>query len=135
MTFTNGQTKETLENDMWQVLRDLKADRIGHAVHALPDPVLMKYLAEHQVGIESNLTSNVQTSTVPDYASHPLKTFLEHGIPATINTDDPGISAIDIYYEYQMAVEKVGLSVNRSAKHNTTRWQWHFYQKRKSRRW
>ena len=96
---------------MWQVLRDLKADRIGHAVHALPDPKLMEYLAEYQIGIESNLTSNVQTSTVPDYASHPLKTFLEHGIPATINTDDPGISAIDISYEYKMAVEKVGLSV------------------------
>ena len=96
---------------MWQVLRDLKADRIGHAVHAVEDPALMEYLAEHQVGVESNLTSNVQTSTVPDYASHPLKTFLEHGIPATINTDDPGISAIDISYEYQMAVEKAGLSV------------------------
>jgi adenosine deaminase len=71
----------------------------------------MDYLAEQANSTESNLTSNVQTSTVPDYASHPLKTFLEHGIPATINTDDPGISAIDISYEYQMAVEKVGLSL------------------------
>lgn len=105
---------------VWQALRELGADRIGHAVHALSDPKLMDYLAEHQVGIESNLTSNVQTSTVPDYASHPLKTFLEHGIPATINTDDPGISAIDISYEYQMAVEQVGLSVEQvnKAQHN-----------------
>ncbi|MHB8806798.1 MAG: adenosine deaminase [Anaerolineaceae bacterium] len=105
---------------VWQALRELGAERIGHAVHALPDPELMDYLAEHQVGIESNLTSNVQTSTVPDYASHPLKTFLEHGIPATINTDDPGISAIDISYEYQMAVEQVGLSMEqvRQVQHN-----------------
>jgi adenosine deaminase len=105
---------------VWQALRELGAERIGHAVHALPDPALMEYLAEHQVGIESNLTSNVQTSTVPDYASHPLKTFLEHGIPATINTDDPGISAIDISYEYQMAVEQVGLSMEQvhQAQHN-----------------
>ena len=95
---------------VWQAIRELKAKRIGHAVTAVQDPALMDYLAEHQIGIESNLTSNVQTSTVPDYASHPLKTFLEHGIPATINTDDPGISAIDINYEYDMAVEKVGLS-------------------------
>lgn len=108
MTFTNGQTKGTLENDMWQVLRDLKAERIGHAQ---TDPALMDYLKEHQIGIESDLTSNVQTSTVPDYASHPLKVFLEHGIPATINTDNPGISAIDISYEYQMAVKKVGSTV------------------------
>ena len=105
---------------MWQVLRDLKAERIGYAVRALPDPALRDYLAEHQIGIESNLTSNVQTSTVRDYASHPLKTFLEHGISATINTDDPGISAIDISYEYKMAVEKVGLSVEQvhQAQHN-----------------
>ncbi len=95
---------------VWQAIRELKAERIGHAVTAVKDPALMDYLAEHQIGIESNLTSNVQTSTVPDYASHPFKTFLEHGIPATINTDDPGISAIDINYEYDMAVEKAGLS-------------------------
>jgi len=117
MALTNGQTKETLENDMWQTLRELGGERIGHAVHAMTDLALMDYLAEHQVGIESNLTSNVQTSTVPDDASHPLKVFLEHGIPATINTDDPGISAIDISYEYKMAVEKVGLSLKCSALH------------------
>jgi len=105
---------------VWQALQELGAERIGHAVHAVEDPALMDYLAEHQIGIESNLTSNVQPSTVPDYASHPLKTFLEHGIPATINTDDPGISAIDIAYEYEMAVTKVGLNMEqvRQAQHN-----------------
>lgn len=96
---------------VWQALNELGAERIGHAVHAVQDPALLDYLAEQQIGIESNLTSNVQTSTVPSYAAHPLKTFLEHGIPATINTDDPGISAIDIAYEYQMAVEEVGLTL------------------------
>ncbi len=95
---------------VWQALQELGAERIGHAVHAVEDPALLDHLAQQHIGIESNLTSNVQTSTVPDYASHPLKTFMEHGIPATINTDDPGISAIDISYEYRMAVEEVGLS-------------------------
>lgn len=46
MDLTNGQTKETLENDMWQVLRDLKTERI---VHAQTDPALMDYLADHQI--------------------------------------------------------------------------------------
>ena len=73
---------------------DLKAERIGHAVYALKDPALLDYLAEHNIGVESSLTSNVQTSTVADYASHPISTFLRHGIAATINTDDPGISAV-----------------------------------------
>lgn len=81
---------------VWQAIRELGAERIGHAVRAPEDPALMAYLAERRIGIESNLTSNVQTSTVPDYARHPLRQFLESGIPATINSDDPGISAITL---------------------------------------
>jgi adenosine deaminase len=41
---------------------------------------------------------------------HPLKTFLAAGIPATINTDDPGISAIDLPYEYNVAAPQAGLT-------------------------
>ncbi|MCB8924374.1 MAG: adenosine deaminase [Ardenticatenaceae bacterium] len=95
---------------VWQAIRELGATRIGHAVRAVDDPALMDYLAENRIGVEMNLTSNVQTSTVPNYASHPLKTMLEHGILATINTDDPGISAIDLPFEYQVAVAQAGLS-------------------------
>ena len=95
---------------VWQAIRELGATRIGHAVHAVDDPALMDYLTENGIGVEMNLTSNVQTSTVPNYASHPLKTMLEHGILATINTDDPGISAIDLPFEYQVAVAQAGLS-------------------------
>jgi adenosine deaminase len=96
-------------HSVWQALRELGAERIGHAVHAPEDPALMDYLAEHAIGIESNLTSNVQTSTVPDYASHPLRLFLEAGIPATINSDDPGISAITLRHEYEIAAPATGL--------------------------
>ena len=95
---------------IWQAIRGLGAERIGHGVAAIKDPALMDYLAEQQIGIESNLTSNVQTSTVADYAGHPLRFFLEDGLLATINTDDPGISGIDLPYEYQMAATRVHLS-------------------------
>lgn len=94
---------------VWQAIRGLGAERIGHAVHAPEDPELIDYLAKARLPIESNLTSNVQTSTVPDYASHPLKFFLERGICATINTDDPGISAIDLNYELTVAAPLGGL--------------------------
>jgi len=105
---------------VWQALLGLGAERIGHAVNAPQDPRLLDYLAEHQIGIESNLTSNVQTSTVASYASHPLKLFLERGLLATINTDDPGISAIDLHYEYEVAAPAAGLSPDqiRQAQHN-----------------
>ncbi len=95
---------------IWQAIRELGAERIGHAVHAPDDPILMDYILDHEVGIECNLTSNVQTSTVADYPSHPMKLFMEKGLLATINTDDPGISAIDLHYEYEIAAPKAGLT-------------------------
>ena len=87
----------------------LGATRIGHAVRAVEDPAVMDLLRERRIGIEANLTSNVQTSTVPDYASHPLKKFLEAGLLATINTDDPGISGIDLAHELDVAAPAAGL--------------------------
>jgi len=87
----------------------LGATRIGHAVRAAEDPAVMDLLRDRRIGIEANLTSNVQTSTVPDYASHPLRHFLEAGLLATINTDDPGISAIDLRHELDVAAPAAGL--------------------------
>jgi adenosine deaminase len=79
-------------------------------VTAIQDPGLMNFLAEREIGVECNLTSNVQTSTVRDYASHPMREFLERGVLATLNTDDPGISGIDLPYEYNVAAPAAGLS-------------------------
>ncbi len=86
------------------------ASRIGHGLSAIEDPALMEYLFKHQVGIECNLTSNIQTSIVSDYAHHPLHKFLEMGLLATINTDDPGISAITIRHEYEVAAPQAGIT-------------------------
>jgi adenosine deaminase len=95
---------------VWLAIQALGAVRIGHAVRAAEDPALLDFMKEKHIGIEANLTSNVQTTTVSDYASHPLRSFLEHGLLATINTDDPGISGIDIIHEYEVAAPAAGLS-------------------------
>ena len=96
---------------IWQAVQDLGAARIGHGVTAIQDPGLMNFLAEREIGVECNLTSNLQTSTVANYANHPIREFLERGILATINTDDPGISNIDLAYEYNVAAPAAGLSL------------------------
>lgn len=95
---------------IWQAIRDLGAERIGHGVKAIQEPALMDFLAEKRIGIESCLTSNIQTSTVPSLAQHPLKTFLEHGVLASINTDDPAVQGIDIQHEYHTAAPAAGLN-------------------------
>ncbi len=95
---------------IWQAVRELGARRIGHGVAARHDPQLIDYLAEHRVAVEGNLTSNVQTTTVAGYAEHPLGLFLERGVLVTLNTDDPGISGIDLPYEYNVAAPAAGFS-------------------------
>lgn len=95
---------------IWQAIRELGAKRIGHGVKAVEDPALMDFLAEHGIGIESCLTSNIQTSTVASLDKHPLITFLNHGVLATINTDDPAVQGIDIIHEYTVAAPQAGLS-------------------------
>lgn len=95
---------------IWQAIRELGAKRIGHGVKAVEDPALMDFLAEHSIGIESCLTSNIQTSTVASLDKHPLVTFLNHGVLATINTDDPAVQGIDIIHEYTVAAPQAGLS-------------------------
>ena len=95
---------------VWDAIRLLGAERIGHGVRAMEDEALIDFLAEHHIGIEANLTSNVQTSTVADLATHPLKRMLERGLRASINTDDPGVSAIDLRHEFDVAAPAAGLS-------------------------
>lgn len=95
---------------IWQAIRELGAERIGHGVKAVEDPVLMDFLATHHIGVESCLTSNIQTSTVSSLAQHPLATFLDNGILATINTDDPAVQGIELAHEYQIAAPAAGLS-------------------------
>lgn len=97
-------------SSVWAAIRELGATRIGHGVRAADDPRLLDHLAEQRIAIEANLTSNVQTSTVPDYAAHPIARFLDHGVLATINTDDPGISGIDLEHEYRVAAPAAGLT-------------------------
>ncbi|MGI9275682.1 MAG: adenosine deaminase, partial [Endozoicomonas sp.] len=95
---------------MWQAINELGATRIGHGVKAIEDPKLMDFLAEKGIGIETCLTSNVQTSTFPNIESHPLKQFLDQGILATINTDDPAVEGIELPHEYEIAAPAAGLT-------------------------
>lgn len=95
---------------VWDALRHLRAERIGHGVRAAEDPALMDHLAEHRVTLEVALTSNVQTRAAASYAEHPLRALLRHGVPVTLNTDNPRASATTLTREYERAAALAGLT-------------------------
>jgi adenosine deaminase len=95
---------------VWSAIRDLGAERIGHGFRAVEDPALVDYLVRHDIGLECCPTSNLHIRAVQDYASHPIRTLAERGVKFCLNTDDPGISNIDIAHEYQVAAPAIGFS-------------------------
>lgn len=93
-----------------QAIEELEAERIGHGIRSVEDESLLDLIAERGIALEVCPTSNVQTSTVRSLADHPLPFFLARGIRATLSTDDPSISGIDLAHEYRVASEGLGLS-------------------------
>jgi len=95
---------------VWQAINELGATRIGHGVATIEDEKLMSYMVNNNIAIESCLTSNFQTGTVTNLSQHPLKAFLDYGIKACLNTDDPAVQGIEIKHEYEVAKKTLLLS-------------------------
>lgn len=97
-------------NNVRYAIEQLGATRIGHGIRAIDDPSLIELIGSRGIGLEVNLTSNLQTNTVQDLDSHPLARFLQNDLLASINTDDPIISGIDLHYEFHEAATSAGLT-------------------------
>jgi aminodeoxyfutalosine deaminase len=94
---------------IWDALRELGAERIGHGIAAAQDGELLHYLARTGIALEVCPTSNVRTRSVPDLASHPLPALVAAGVPVTINSDDPPMFATTLNREYEIAAQLLGL--------------------------
>jgi adenosine deaminase len=77
--------------------------RIGHATHAAADPRLLELLARSGATVECPLTCNVMIGAAPSYEEHPIRRFVEHGIPVALCTDDPVQICTTIGREYAIA--------------------------------
>jgi adenosine deaminase/aminodeoxyfutalosine deaminase len=88
----------------------LKAERLGHALHADEDPALLSRLVRDQVPLELCLTSNLRTSCCPEIAAHPLRRYFDAGALVTLNTDDPEMFQTTLVREYQLAQDAFGFT-------------------------
>src|SRR3990172_2086943 len=78
---------------IWEAIDVLGVRRIGHGCSAVEDKELLKRLARDRILVECCITSNYQTGAVRQGQEHPIFTFLEHGIPIAICTDNTTVSA------------------------------------------
>ncbi|MFU0828789.1 MAG: Adenosine deaminase [Lachnoclostridium sp.] len=68
------------------------AKRLGHGIALAMDPSLMEICKEKRIGIEMCPTSNFQTKAVTSWEEYPLLTFMDYGLPVTVNTDNRTVS-------------------------------------------
>jgi adenosine deaminase len=90
----------------------LGAERIGHGVRVLEDPKVVDMARERKITFEVCPTSNYQSGVFPSIEEHALPKMMEKGLNVTLNTDDPGISQIDLSDEYELACEFLDFDVN-----------------------
>lgn len=101
-------------DEMWEVVKLLKPDRIGHGIHAVDDEKLMAHLKEHNIVLEVCPTSNLQTSAVKtwDEMGDVLRTLKENNVPFTINSDGPELLGITVKEEFETLLEKKFLTID-----------------------
>lgn len=81
---------------------ELGAERIGHGIYAIRDRRVVELARRMQVLFELCPTSNWLTSSVASVAEHPIRRFMQAGVPVSINSDDPGLFGIDLGHEYEV---------------------------------
>ena len=91
-------------------LERLHADRIGHGVMALQDPLVVAELVRRQVPLEVCPTSNVLLKVATDLDNHPLAELRQAGVRVTLATDDPGYFDVDLNRELVLAHHHGGMS-------------------------
>lgn len=94
---------------VWDALRLLGAERIGHGTSAAQDPALLAHLAATGIPLEVCPSSNVATRAVASLDVHPLRAFRDAGVTVTINSDDPPMFGTTLNREYGVAADLLGL--------------------------
>jgi aminodeoxyfutalosine deaminase len=94
---------------VWDALRLLGAERIGHGTTAVDDPTLLAHLAETGIPLEVCPSSNVATRAVAAIADHPITAFRDAGVTVTVNSDDPPMFGTSLNREYEIAADLLDL--------------------------
>jgi aminodeoxyfutalosine deaminase len=94
---------------VWDALRLLGAERIGHGTSSVQDPALLEHLAAERIALEVCPTSNLATGAVLDIDEHPIRQLRDAGVLVTINSDDPPMFATSLNHDYAVAADLLDL--------------------------
>lgn len=87
----------------------LGAERIDHGITLGLDPDLLARFVDEQIPLTMCPNSNIRIANRYErLEDHPLAAYREAGVLATVNTDDPALTDLDLGYEYRSVAEANG---------------------------
>ena len=93
---------------IWQCLDEIGVERIDHGVNSLEDPSLVREIQSRGLGLTLCPISN--SYVAGGLKARELKTMLDHGMRATVNSDDPAYFPGYVGENLAAAQEAVGLT-------------------------
>jgi adenosine deaminase/aminodeoxyfutalosine deaminase len=102
--------ENTGPQSIWAAL-NIGAERIGHALSAQQDAELIEVLAQRQVPLELNITSNLRTGCCAYLHDHPARRYFDEGLMITLNSDDPPFFGANLLDEYLLAHNEFAFSL------------------------
>ena len=103
--------EDTGPDNIEMALDVLGAERIDHGLSILQDRELTARVADARVPLNVCPNSNVLIANkVASLAEHPFRRMREAGLLATLNTDDPAMTDLDLGKEYRSVAEALDLS-------------------------
>nr|MBN1228309.1 adenosine deaminase [Anaerolineae bacterium] len=100
-----------------EAIHVLGAQRLGHGVRIIEAPDVMALVRDRGIALEVCPTSNLQSGVTPALEKHPLPYLYAEGLLTTLNTDDPGVSGIDLTDEYVVAMRHFDFSLQDIKQH------------------
>ncbi|MDD5191507.1 MAG: adenosine deaminase [Candidatus Nanoarchaeia archaeon] len=99
--------EDTVES-IKEALIHLHAKRIGHGVSLRENPKIIKYMDSVRIGLEVCPTSNIDTGSISDISTHPVRDYFYRGLRVCINTDNRTISDTNLTKEYLLLQNELG---------------------------
>jgi adenosine deaminase len=86
---------------VWETLRLLDPQRIGHGTRSIEDAQLVEHLRREKIHLELCPSSNVQIiPSIPNWEEHPIDRLYRAGVSLNLNTDTRMLNPITLTGEY-----------------------------------
>jgi len=108
---TSHAGEDTGPDNIATALEALQIERIDHGIAIIEDPELTGRVAEARIPLDVCPNSNVVIANrYASLAEHPFRRMREAGLLATLNSDDPAMTDLDLGREYRSVARELDMS-------------------------